>query len=98
MTPSIEARPGRNQPCHCGSGKKYKQCCLPKDEAAEAEARAKAAEEAANANATDTEDESEGETATVSPSNRPRTNQPWKSAPTRGFAPRQRLPRKVGGS
>jgi hypothetical protein len=22
---------GRNQPCHCGSGKKYKKCCLKKD-------------------------------------------------------------------
>lgn len=22
---------GRNDPCHCGSGKKYKKCCLPKD-------------------------------------------------------------------
>jgi hypothetical protein len=22
-----EARPGRNQPCSCGSGKKYKRCC-----------------------------------------------------------------------
>lgn len=21
---------GRNDPCSCGSGKKYKQCCLPK--------------------------------------------------------------------
>lgn len=21
-------KPGRNDPCHCGSGKKYKQCCL----------------------------------------------------------------------
>ncbi len=20
--------PGRNDPCHCGSGKKYKRCCL----------------------------------------------------------------------
>jgi uncharacterized protein YecA (UPF0149 family) len=19
---------GRNDPCHCGSGKKYKKCCL----------------------------------------------------------------------
>jgi hypothetical protein len=27
------AKPGRNDPCHCGSGKKYKKCCLPKDEA-----------------------------------------------------------------
>ncbi len=23
---------GRNDPCHCGSGKKYKNCCLDKDE------------------------------------------------------------------
>jgi preprotein translocase subunit SecA len=23
--------PGRNEPCPCGSGKKYKQCCLNKD-------------------------------------------------------------------
>jgi len=22
---------GRNDPCHCGSGKKYKKCCLAKD-------------------------------------------------------------------
>lgn len=26
---------GRNDPCHCGSGKKYKQCCLEKDEEAQ---------------------------------------------------------------
>jgi hypothetical protein len=25
-------KPGRNNPCPCGSGKKYKHCCLPKDE------------------------------------------------------------------
>ena len=24
--------PGRNDPCYCGSGKKYKHCCLAKDE------------------------------------------------------------------
>lgn len=28
------AKTGRNDPCHCGSGKKYKRCCLEKDEAA----------------------------------------------------------------
>jgi SEC-C motif len=22
---------GRNEPCHCGSGKKYKKCCLDGD-------------------------------------------------------------------
>jgi len=26
---------GRNDPCPCGSGRKYKQCCLPKNQAAE---------------------------------------------------------------
>lgn len=31
--------PGRNGPCHCGSGVKYKKCCLPRDEAARAAAR-----------------------------------------------------------
>lgn len=24
--------PERNDPCHCGSGRKYKNCCLDKDE------------------------------------------------------------------
>ena len=27
------SKPGRNAPCPCGSGKKYKKCCLPRDEA-----------------------------------------------------------------
>jgi tetratricopeptide (TPR) repeat protein len=31
---------GRNNPCPCGSGKKYKQCCLEKDEAADRAAAA----------------------------------------------------------
>jgi tetratricopeptide (TPR) repeat protein len=29
------AKPGRNDPCPCGSGSKYKTCCLAKDQAAE---------------------------------------------------------------
>jgi tetratricopeptide (TPR) repeat protein len=33
------AKPGRNDPCPCGSSKKYKKCCLPQDEAAAAAAR-----------------------------------------------------------
>ena len=36
------AKPGRNDRCPCGSGKKYKACCLTKDEAAEREELAKA--------------------------------------------------------
>ncbi len=31
---------GRNEPCPCGSGKKYKKCCLAKDERQAAEHRA----------------------------------------------------------
>jgi tetratricopeptide (TPR) repeat protein len=34
------AKTGRNDPCPCGSGKKYKQCCLARDEATAAAARA----------------------------------------------------------
>jgi hypothetical protein len=44
------AKIGRNDPCPCGSGQKYKRCCLPRDEAAAAErARAREREEAAAA-------------------------------------------------
>ncbi|HZR98333.1 MAG TPA: SEC-C domain-containing protein [Chloroflexota bacterium] len=35
--------PGRNAPCPCGSGRKYKNCCLAADEARERAARAAAA-------------------------------------------------------
>lgn len=30
-----DKEPGRNEPCPCGSGKKYKRCCLTKKEFAE---------------------------------------------------------------
>lgn len=30
----VNSKLGRNQPCHCGSGKKYKRCCLEKDKMA----------------------------------------------------------------
>ena len=26
----VKKKPGRNEPCHCGSGKKYKKCCIGK--------------------------------------------------------------------
>jgi hypothetical protein len=34
---SVSDKPGRNDPCYCGSGKKYKQCHLPADRQAENE-------------------------------------------------------------
>jgi hypothetical protein len=36
--PLMQTNLGRNDPCHCGSGKKYKKCCLAKDEEARQEA------------------------------------------------------------
>ncbi len=36
----MTTKTGRNEPCPCGSGKKFKQCCLRKEEEAEREAMA----------------------------------------------------------
>ena len=93
MTTQTNERPGRNEPCHCGSGRKYKHCCLEKDEAQAAAARAKAASEVA----------APSEAAAPAPAHaapKHQTHQPWKAAAargSRGFVPRPRTPRKVGG-
>jgi hypothetical protein len=81
---------GRNDPCHCGSGKKYKQCCLGKDEEKARAARAKAAAEAPVP---------EAEAAAPPPTGpKHKTRQPWKKTATNthGFG-KTSLPRKVGG-
>jgi tetratricopeptide (TPR) repeat protein len=39
----VSNKPGRNDPCPCGSGQKYKRCCLAKDQLAESAALAAAA-------------------------------------------------------
>jgi len=87
------ARPGRNNPCHCGSGNKYKRCCLSKDEEMDRAARAETAELATpsvaqeNAPAQDTPE-------------RPRPSaQPWKraAAAKRSF-PRFMAPSRRSGS
>ncbi len=90
MSPTKEAHhPGRNDPCPCGSGRKYKHCCLEKDEA---KARAASTNAAETASATAT---------TAAPPRPPKhqTQQPWKrsAANTHGFHPRVSTPRKVGG-
>jgi hypothetical protein len=81
---------GRNDPCPCGSGKKYKQCCLGKDEAKERAARKKA------------EAEAPVPTEAVEAAHAERrkkhqdTYQPWKGAQnTKGFN-KVSAPRKVG--
>ncbi|MGE3511347.1 MAG: SEC-C metal-binding domain-containing protein [Vicinamibacterales bacterium] len=98
---STSVRPGRNEPCSCGSGRKYKQCCLAKDEATAAAARAaKAAQDAENAAAAPTADEESTPSPKATPVRVPKhqTRQPWKAATSRGFAPKNRMPRKAGGS
>jgi hypothetical protein len=91
MSKSTVVRPGRNEPCRCGSGRKYKQCCLDKDEAKARAAYAKAVAEAPEASPD----------AAPAPARAPKhqTQQPWKATATRG-GPHQRVrtPRKVGGS
>jgi hypothetical protein len=89
MTTATKTRPGRNEPCDCGSGRKYKQCCLAKDEAAAAKARAEAAANAEPVAA---------EAAPAAPHPpKHRTHQPWKATSSRGFVPRSTAPRKMGG-
>jgi hypothetical protein len=93
MTVSARARPGRNDTCPCGSGRKYKHCCLEKDEAEAAAARAKAAAAAPDAPAP--ADDAGPSTRKRQP--RTQTQQPWKGTAAPGFAKRTRTPRKVGG-
>ncbi len=84
--------PGRNEPCHCGSGRKYKQCCLSKDESAARDARAQA-DAAAPVQAAP---EAVG-AAPAAPRQGHKSHQPWKSGSqnTRGFQ-KFSAPRKVG--
>jgi tetratricopeptide (TPR) repeat protein len=43
------SKPGRNDPCPCGSGKKYKQCCISREQDAAAAAAIAARTQAAEA-------------------------------------------------
>jgi hypothetical protein len=91
MSTHTNVRPGRNEPCRCGSGKKYKHCCLAKDDKKAADTRAEAANEPEAA-------QSEETPAPAVRAPKPKTAQPWKTgSSTRGFVPRSRTPRKVGG-
>lgn len=87
MNASDGHHPGRNDPCHCGSGRKYKHCCLDKDQEAARAANAATPEPAAS---------NPKPAAPAAPKHK--TQQPWKrsAANTRGFH-RISTPRKVGG-
>ncbi|MFH1176825.1 MAG: SEC-C metal-binding domain-containing protein [Acidobacteriota bacterium] len=84
------SRPGRNEPCHCGSGRKYKHCCLGKDEETERASRSALVTEAAAPPA-----EQKDKPRPTLP--RVTDAQPWKRAArnTRGV-PKFTGPRKAG--
>ena len=84
-------RPGRNDRCHCGSGKKYKRCCLGKDELAEREARTKATTKATNL-------PTDGQFEPDAPKPQRPTDQTWKRG-AHDYRPFKRFltPRKRGG-
>lgn len=102
----MAATPGRNEPCPCGSGKKYKQCCLAKDEAAAREARARAAEAEAKAVPPDPAAEDEkadkgdkAESARLPPrATRHQTHQPWKKQQGARGPQKFTTPRRSGAS
>lgn len=97
-TPKVPAKPpGRNDPCHCGSGKKYKQCHLDKDETAAREARAAAAAEAEK-NAPAPEPAKDGEKPGLKSHDKPSFHEQRGrgGANTKGFQ-RASAIRKVGG-
>ena len=91
----------RNDPCHCGSGKKYKQCHLDKDEAAAREARAKEAAKVAPESAPPPTEATGAHAAGAGKGAKPKlpTGQPWKrgaaASNTRGFQ-RTASTRKTG--
>jgi hypothetical protein len=94
MTATFVHHLGRNDTCHCGSGRKYKHCCLDKDEALAQAARAKAE---ADAPAEAPADPAAEKPAQQRPP-KPPSYQPWKRSATntQGFQ-RMSTPRKVGG-
>ncbi len=89
---------GRNDPCHCGSGKKYKHCCLDKDEGAE---RAKRAEVAEVAQGEQVEQVAPAPAHDKPAPNHPpkrAANQPWRRGPENRGGVKFNIPRRSGGS
>lgn len=87
---------GRNDPCHCGSGQKYKKCHLAKDDAArsaELAAATAAAAAAAQTDADAAEDEEKKGATGDRPAPRPKDaagSKPRTPAPTQAPAFRRK--------
>jgi hypothetical protein len=92
---------GRNEPCHCGSGKKYKKCCLEKDEGKNRKEREKAALNAAKVMAAEAKEaEEKGETKGAAPHGHEQPNWMSKMAGKMGMfrgQQRRQTPQNKGG-
>jgi hypothetical protein len=90
--------PGRNDPCHCGSGKKYKKCHEDKDATAQHAVLEKKWTEAEKAAAKKAEDEKaaapEQKNAPTKPTHQPQVSDHRRSTMT---VPKFNMPRKTGG-
>jgi uncharacterized protein YecA (UPF0149 family) len=90
---------GRNDPCHCGSTKKYKKCCEEKDSAKERATLEKKYQQAVKEASKKAEDEQTAEQATnpgAVPKSVPQTSAGPKKHQTVA-APKFNIPRRVGG-
>ena len=89
---------GRNDPCHCGSGKKYKKCCADKDASAERSILEKNWEKsAAEAKAQAEKNEKENKETPNAPAKHV-PNAPSSQPKHQKFVPSQvSTPRKSGG-
>ncbi len=87
---------GRNDPCHCGSGKKYKKCCQAKDQEATHEVIEKQWQENVKAAAQEAEKQKK-EQGTAAPKTTPHTDT---TTPRRRFfsLPKFNMARRSGGS
>ncbi len=90
-------RPGRNEPCHCGSGKKYKKCHLDADEAADRKLYQQAVAKAAAAAAAEAAEEKD-EKASRPAHAKPEREHGSSHAPNRNSPGKAIFQRKVGGS
>jgi hypothetical protein len=95
--PPVKKALGRNDPCHCGSGKKYKQCHLDKDETAAREARAAAQAEAEKNAPASADPAKDGDKPGAKSHDKPTFHEQRGRGPnTKGFQ-RASAIRKVGG-
>src|SRR5476649_1389114 len=93
---------GRNDPCHCGSGKKYKKCHEANDQSSEIAANQKQWTEAEKKFEKEKTEETEAEKAAA---DKPGSVAPQKTEPakaktqkhTKFVTPKYNMPRKAGG-